>query len=168
MAEPRKMSNTEWIELSDAFGALVSILGPAKLTVTLHFILHFKDLRCDSMDPLVGHGETMFEVHAGNSTAAKGGTSLLAARMADKREEIRHHENHMEDSYCSINQYNDTLSRQLTEVEQVCEKFMCLAIHASTPGDTLFDTSEIKDCQSPGQHELRRDSTRPRREEDHH
>ncbi|GAB7328942.1 hypothetical protein MBLNU13_g00801t1 [Cladosporium sp. NU13] len=55
MSEPRSMSDTEWFELSNTFEALVRVLGPAKLVVTLHFILHFKDLRCDHSDPLIGH-----------------------------------------------------------------------------------------------------------------
>ena len=151
MSEPRKMSNTEWLQLSNTFGALVDILGPAKLIVTLHFILHFKDLQCDYLDPLVGHGAITFEIHAGRSTAATGGMSLLAATMKDKREEIERHEEHSGDGCCSINQYRDMLSKQLMETEQVCQRFMSLAIRATTPRDKSCDASEIKDCEPSGQ-----------------
>lgn len=170
MSEERKMSTTAWIELSNTFRALVSVLGSGKLIVTLHYILHFKDLRCDYLDPLGWHGEAKFEIHAGRSTAAKEGMSLLAATMHDKRVEIKHHEDHMEDGHCVINQCNNVLSRQLMEVEQVCQRFMSLAIQASTPGDKSLDMREINyclDCPPSGQEESRRDSTRPRKGEGH-
>jgi hypothetical protein len=167
MSEPRKMGNTDWVALNNAFGALVGVLGPAKLVVTLHFALHFKDLRCDYLDPLVWHGETRFEIHAGRFTAANEGMSLLAATMDQKCEEIKCHEGHLRDGYCAINQYSNTLSRQLMETEQVCRRFMSLAMHASTPGDDSFDMSEIEDCLPSGQQQLRRDSARPIKEEGH-
>ena len=166
MSEPRKMSNTEWLQLSNTFGALVDILGPAKLIVTLHFILHFKDLQCDYLGPLVGHGETTFEIHAGRSTATRGAMSLLAATMKEKREEIERHEEHSGVGCCSINQYRDMLSRQLTETEQVCQRFMSLATRATTSRDKSFDTSEFEGCVPSGQQEMRRDSARPTREEE--
>jgi len=166
MSEPRKMSNTEWLQLSNTFGALVDVLGPAKLIVTLHFILHFKDLQCDYLDPLVGHGEIKFEIHAGRSTAAREGMPLLAATMKDKREEIKRHEEHSGVGCCSINQYHDMLSKQLMETEQVCLRLMNLATRAGNRGDKSSDVSGIKDCVPSGQQELRRDSTRPTREEE--
>jgi hypothetical protein len=141
MSEVRKMSVSEWAELSNTFEALVSVLGPAKLIVHLHFILHFSDLECGYMDPLIAHDEAVFEIHAGRSTVTKEGMS--------------------------INSCNNVLSRQLMEAEQVCRRFMSLAIHASTSGHTSIDMSEIKECLPSGQHELRRDSAHPRREDEH-
>lgn len=167
MSEERNMSTMEWIELSNTFEALVGALGPAKLIVTLHFILHFKDLRCDYLDPLVGHGETTFEIHAGHSTAVKGRVSLLTAMMNDKRKEIQRHWEHLGDGYCPVNQNNGTLTRHLLETEHVCLRFMDLAIRASTPGDKSVDLSGIKDCVPSLQKELRRDSAQPRKEEEH-
>ena len=167
MSEPRIMSDTEWLELGNTFKALVDVLGPAKLIVTLHFILHFKDLRCNYLDTLAGHGETRFEIHAGRSTAAIGRVELLAAMMNDKRKEIQRHEEHLGDGCCPVNQYKETLLRQLMETEYVCLRFMDLAIRASTPGDNSFDMSGIKDCVSSVQQDLRRDSAQPRKEEEH-
>jgi hypothetical protein len=167
MSEVRKMSVSEWAELSNTFEALVSVLGPAKLIVHLHFILHFSDLECGYMDPLIAHDEAVFEIHAGRSTVTKEGMSLLVATINNKREEIKHHEKHQEDGHCPINSCNNVLSRQLMEAEQVCRRFMSLAIHASTSGHTSIDMSEIKECLPSGQHELRRDSAHPRREDEH-
>lgn len=167
MSEPSKMSDTEWLELSNTFKALVDILGPAKLIVTLHFILHFKDLRCNYLDPLARHGETTFEIHEGRSTAVKGRMALLAAMMNDKRKEIQRHQEHLEDGSCPVNQYTQTLLRQVMDTEHVCLRFMDLAIRASTPLDGSFDMSDVKDCVPSGQQELRRDSAQPRREEGH-
>ena len=92
--------------------------------------------------------------------------SLLAATMKEKREEIERHEEHSGVGCCSINQYRDMLSKQLMETEQVCQRFMNLAIRATTSGDQSSDASESKDCVPSGQQELRRDSTRPTREEE--
>ena len=166
MYEERKMSNMEWIELSSTFEALLGALEPAKLIVTLHFILHFKDLRCDYLDPLVGHGETTCEVHACRSTAIKGQVSLLAAMMNDKRKEIQRHKEHLGDGCCPVNQNNETLTRQWLETEHVCLRFMDLAIRASTPLDKSFDMSEIKDCVPSVQKELGRNSAQPRKEDE--
>jgi hypothetical protein len=167
MTEPCKMSEAEWIQLSGTFRALASALGSAKLVVHLHFVLHFKDIQCNYMDPLIWHGETVFEIHAGRCTAANEGMLLLAAMVNEKREQIDNHQKHQEYGHCSINMSNDTLSRQLMEAEQVCLRFMNLAIQANTPDDALFDMSGFKDCLSSGQQELRRDSTRSQNEEGH-
>lgn len=167
MSEPRKMSDLEWLELSNTFRALVDTLGPAKLIVTLHFFLHFKDLQCNYLDPLAGHGETTFEIHGGRSTVVKGRVSPLAAMMNDKRKEIQRHQEHLGDGCCPVNQYKETLLRQLTETEHVCLRFMDLAIRASTPMDSSFDMSGFKDCVPSVQQELRRDSAQSRKEQEH-
>jgi hypothetical protein len=165
MSEARIMSNAEWIELSNTIEALVSVLGPAKLVFHLHFILHFEDVQCDYMDPLVWHGEIVFEILAGRFTAAKEGMSLLAATINDKREEIKNHQKHWEDGHCSINMSNDMLSKHLMEAGQVCQRFMSLMMRASNPVDTSFDMSEFKDCLPLGQQKPRRDSTRTQNED---
>ena len=158
-----KMGGAKWKEIGDAFAALVSVLGPAKLIVTLHLRFHFIDLPCKIMNPLIGHGEAVFEVHAGRSTATKEGMSALTTMVIDKRKEIRSHGDHLYNGHCGINSNNNTLLRQLMDAEHVCRRFMSLAIWASTPGETSTnDLSEVKDDLPSAHQEARRDSTRPR------
>lgn len=146
MSEQSRKNDTEWAELSKTFAELVSVLGPAKLAVTLHFHFHFENLRCEYLDssPLMTHSETMFEIQAGRSTA-EGGSMLLDAMVECKHEEIQLHERHQQYDHCPANLYTNMLSMQLVQAEQAARKFMSLAMQASNPSDTLSDMSEPKD-----------------------
>lgn len=136
MSDPGRKNDTEWVELSDTFAKLVSVLGPAKLAVILHFHFNFEDLRCEYLDsgPLIGHSETMFEIHAGRSTA-EGGKMLLEAMVEYKHEEIQHHEHHQQHDRCSVNFFTTMLSIQLEQAEQASRKFLSLAMQASNTDD---------------------------------
>jgi len=170
MSEARNMSNTEWTELSHTFRALLSVLGPAKLIVTLHFQFHFENLQCESLDSgsLIAHGETVFELRQGDLTAAKRKMALLGAAVEDKREELQQHEDHQQSNQCRVNYHKNKLSMQLMQAEQVSRRFVDIATRASIPYDTLLGMSEKVTDSSSGPQELRRDSTRPTREEKQH
>lgn len=167
MSEQSRKNDAEWVELSKTFAELVSVLGPAKLAVTLHFHFHFENLPCEYLGsgPLMTHSETMFEIHAGHSTV-EGGTMLLDAMVEYKHEEIQHHERHQQYDHCPVNLHTNKLSTQLVQAEQASRKFMSLAMRASNPGDALSDLNETKDDVLLGQGESRRDSTRSRKEEE--
>jgi hypothetical protein len=160
MVETRVMSDSQ-----------LSVLGPAKLIVVLHFQFNYDNLQCGYLgfDHLIEHGETIFEVRQGIATAAQRGIALLGATMENKRKELQRHENHHEDDLCRINYHLNRLSTQLTQAEQVSLRFLDLATRASIPGNTLLTMSEdFADSASPGQQELRRDSTRPTRGKEEH
>lgn len=167
MSEPRRMSNTAWIELSNALRALMGVLGPVKLIITLHFHYHYETLRCEYPDsgPLIPHNEAVIDICLGDPTVARGGLVALAKAVDDRRQALQQHEDHQTEG-CRVNYHKNKLSMQLMQAEQVSRRFIDVATWASIPGAqqpllcTLLGMGEATDSPTRSQ-DPRRDSTRP-------
>lgn len=136
MAEPRQMSTALWAEVWDVFEALLGVLGPVKLIVTLHFQFHYENPTCEYVDlgGLTTNGETVFEIRPGDPTVVTGAMDGLTKAINNKRQEVQQHEDHSW-SRCRITHRRDILQEQLNQVKQVSGKFIKMATCASIPED---------------------------------